>query len=57
MAFKKCKYCGSRKIVFCESTFAYPVTKYWCICENCNNKTGEYCDKDSAFFAWNKENK
>lgn len=57
MAFKKCKYCGSKDIRFTESFSTYTLNKtYGVVCEKCGNSTNYYATRDTAFKRWNEEN-
>lgn len=56
MAFNKCKYCKSHPR-FLQKEFWDLTPTYSVVCPVCGNSTDTYCDKDSAFNAWNKENK
>lgn len=57
MSFKKCKYCGGKKIRFYENdTFGTREPSYEVWCEDCRNRTKKYASRDAAFNAWNKEN-
>lgn len=56
MAFNKCKYCKSHPR-FLQKEHWDCTPAFSVVCPLCGNSTGTYFDKDSAFNAWNKENK
>lgn len=56
MFFCKCKYCKSHPRFLQKEHWGCTPT-FSVVCPLCGNSTETYFDKDSAFNAWNKENK